>query len=185
MLRIFGNSRSRAFRTLWLARELGIEHEIIDISPAGAGRHDELATVNPNRKVPAIDDEGFSLFESLAINLYLAKKHGSLYPATPQEEARLWQWCFWVVTEIESDALMILDGRGDVGQLTERLQRPLAVLDQELSGKDYILGADFSVGDLNMAAIISWLRFGSFDLAPWPNVAAWLARCTSRPKIRS
>lgn len=181
MLKIYGDKRSRAFRTQWLARELGIEHEIIDISPAAARAHAGLKEVNANSKVPAIDDDGFHLFESLAINLYLAKKHGKLYPDSDADEAQMWQWCFWVVTEIETEALAVLEGHSN-GQV---LARPLGVLDQALTGRDYILGEAFTVGDLNMAAIISWLRFGGFDLTPWPEVSAWLDRCTSRPAIRS
>lgn len=185
MLEIYGDKRSRAFRTHWLARELGIPHEVIDISPAGAHAYEGLEAINPNRKVPAIDDDGFKLFESLAINLYLAKKHGKLYPTTLEDEALLWQWCFWAATEIETDALIILEGRGDKAAAAENVIRPLTVLDEHFATRDYLIGTEFSVGDLNLAAIISWLRFGGFDFSRWPNVAEWLERCTSRPKIRS
>ena len=94
-LKIYGIARTRAFRTLWMAEELGLdyEHIVIETGPAGARQPGYLA-VNPNGRLPAIDDDGFIMWESLAINIYLAKKHaaGSLYPATPQGEAKVAQW---------------------------------------------------------------------------------------------
>src|SRR5204862_8267567 len=92
-LRIYGIARTRAFRALWIAKELGLDydHVPIEIGPAGARKPEYLA-INPNGRLPAIDDDRFVLWESLAITLYLAKKHGRLYPATLAGEAKAWQW---------------------------------------------------------------------------------------------
>src|SRR3974390_654925 len=94
-LRIYGVARTRAFRALWVAEELGItyRHVPIEIGDAGA-RAPEFASLNPNGRLPFIDHDGFGLFESLAITLYLAKKHstGRLYPGTLEGEAKAWQW---------------------------------------------------------------------------------------------
>src|SRR5215470_2674439 len=102
MLRIYGIARTRAFRALWIAKELGLdyEHVPIETGPLGARKPDYLA-VNPNGRLPAIDDDGFILWESLAIVLYLAKKHGGLYPATLEGEAKAWQWSLWAANEVE------------------------------------------------------------------------------------
>ena len=103
-LRIYGIARTRAFRVLWVAKELGLpyEHIPVEIGEAGARKPEYLA-INPNGRLPAIDDEGFALWESLAITLYLAKKHsaGRLYPATLQGEAKAWQWSLWSVQEVD------------------------------------------------------------------------------------
>jgi glutathione S-transferase len=115
-LKIYGVARSRAFRTLWMAEELGIpyEHVKVDFADGGTRRPDYLA-INPNGHVPAIDDNGFRLWESMAINLYLAKKYGSgaggLYPQSLEDEARAWQWSFWGMTEVERSALTVLLNR--------------------------------------------------------------------------
>ena len=95
-LRIYGIARTRAFRVLWIAKELDLDYEHIplEIGAAGAGKPDYLA-INPNGRLPAIDDGGFVLWESLAITLYLAKKHGRLYPKTLEGEAKAWQWSLW------------------------------------------------------------------------------------------
>src|SRR4029453_10983790 len=88
-LRIYGVARTRAFRVLWIAKELDLDYEHVptEIGPAGARKADYLA-INPNGRLPAIDDGGFMLWESLAITLYLAKKHGRLYPRTLEGEAK-------------------------------------------------------------------------------------------------
>ena len=103
-LRIYGVARTRAFRALWVAEELGVpyQHLPIEIGDAGA-RTPEFLALNPNGRLPVIVDDGFVLFESLAITLYLAKKHslGKLYPATLEGEARAWQWSFWAIAEVD------------------------------------------------------------------------------------
>lgn len=90
-LKIYGAVRTRAFRVLWLAEELGLDYQRIPLEtgPADARRPDYLG-VNPTGRLPAIDDDGFILWESLAINLYLARKHatGTLCPATLQAKPR-------------------------------------------------------------------------------------------------
>jgi len=101
-LRIYGIARTRAFRVLWIAKELDLDYEHIplEIGAAGAGKPDYLA-INPNGRLPVIDDGGFVLWESLAITLYLAKKHGRLYPSTLEGEAKAWQWSLWSVQEVD------------------------------------------------------------------------------------
>ena len=81
---------------------LDYEHDPVEIGDAGA-RTPEFLAINPNGRLPVIVDDGFVLFESLAITLYLAKKHspGRLYPGTLEGEARAWQWSLWAVTEVD------------------------------------------------------------------------------------
>ena len=77
-LKIYGVPLSRAYRALWMANELGLDYENVPIHFAdGSAKTPEYLAVNPNGRIPAIDDNGFKLWESMAINLYLAKKHGS------------------------------------------------------------------------------------------------------------
>ena len=114
-LKIYGVARSRAFRTLWMAGELGLPYEHVKINFTGDTRRPDYLAINPNGHVPAIDDDGFRLWESMAINLYLAKKYGSgavgLYPQRLEDEARAWQWSFWGMTEVERPALTVLLNR--------------------------------------------------------------------------
>ncbi len=198
-LKIYGVARSRAFRTLWMAGELGLpyEHVKVDFADSGTRRPDYLA-INPNGHVPAIDDDSFQLWESMAINLYLAKKHASgaagLYPQALHDEARVWQWSFWGVTEVERPALTVLlnrigpeDKRDDAAaEAAERaLAAPLRVLDAALAATPYLLGDRFTVADLNVASILAWARQARVDLAAFPNVERWLKACHDRPSAQA
>src|SRR5438552_18333968 len=83
-LKIYGIPRSRAFRTLWMAKELGLDYENVPTDMGNGGtRTPQFLAINPNGHIPAIDDNGVVLWESMAINLYLAKTHsaGTLYPS--------------------------------------------------------------------------------------------------------
>ena len=127
-LKIYGVARSRAFRTLWMAKELGLDYEHIKVDFAtGDTRRPEHLALNPNGHVPVIDDDGFILWESMAINLYLAKKYGrdGFYPSRLADEARAWQWSFWGMTEVERPVLTALFNRAILsgGQARRRCGR--------------------------------------------------------------
>jgi len=191
-LRIYGIARTRAFRALWIAQELGLpfEHIPVEIGQAGA-RQAEYLAINPNGRLPAIEDDGFVLWESLAITLYLAKKHstGRLYPATLQGEAKTWQWSLWAVQEVDRGcniwslhAIRLPPEDRDPARLAESLKvlsRPFKVLDDALADRPYLLGNDFTIADLNVAAVVS--RTIEMEMPTTPRLAAWLKRCLERP----
>ena len=194
-LRIYGIARTRAFRPLWMAKELGLDydHLPVEIGDAGA-RQPEFLAINPNGRLPVIDDGGFVLFESLAITLYLAKKHslGRLYPASLEGEAKAWQWSLWAVTEVDRGvniwslhAVRLPPDERDAAKRAEALhvlKAPLNVLDDAVARQPYLLGDDFTVADLNVAAVIS--RAIEMDLSATPHLASWLRRCLDRPAAR-
>jgi glutathione S-transferase len=194
-VKIYGVARTRAFRALWIAEELGLayEHVPIEIGEAGA-RKPEFLALNPNGRLPLIVDGDFVLPESLAITLYLAKKyaHGALYPAALEDEARTWQWSFWAIAEVDRGvniwslhAVRLPPEERDTALRDEALgvlAAPFKVLDAALSESPYLLGPDFTVADLNVAAVIS--RAIDMNLSPWPHVQNWLVRCLQRPAAR-
>lgn len=194
-LRIYGIARTRAFRAIWVAKELGLdfEHVAIEIGDAGAKKAEYLA-VNPNGRLPAIEDGGFVLWESLAITLYLAKKHGMgrLYPAMPEDEARTWQWSLWALNEVDRGvniwslhAIRLPPEDRDPQKLAEALKvlaAPFKVLDRELAQRSYLLGDTFTVADLNVAAVIS--RAIDMAMPQTPHIAKWLRKCLDRPSAR-
>jgi glutathione S-transferase len=192
-LKIYGVARSRAFRTLWMAKELGLDYEHLKVDFAtGDTRTPAHLALNPNGHIPVIDDDGFVLWESMAINLYLAKKYGAgtLYPTRLEDEARAWQWSFWGMTEIERPVLTAMFNRAiypeDKRDAAEKqLAQPLRVLDGAFSGGANLLGNDFTVADLNVASILSWARRAQIDMVPFPKVAGWLKACAERPAARA
>jgi glutathione S-transferase len=194
-LRIYGIARTSAFRALWMAEELGLdyEHLPIEIGDAGA-RSPEFLKINPNGRLPFINDNGFVLFESLAITLYLAKKHslGGLYPSTLEDEAKAWQWSFWAIAEVDRGvniwslhAVRLPAAERDPLKRDEALKvlaKPFKVLDAAVAKQDFLLGGTFTVADLNVAAVIS--RAIDMDLSASPNLKFWLTRCLERPAAR-
>ena len=191
-LRIYGIARTRAFRALWIAEELGLayEHLPIEIGDAGAGSP-EFRKINPNGRLPFIDDDGFVLFESLAITLYLARKHanGTLYPATLEGEAKALQWSFWAIAEVDRGvniwslhAVRLPPDERDAAKRGEALKviaKPFGILDAAVARQPYLLGDSFTVADLNVAALIS--RAVDMDLSAVPSLKVWLTRCLARP----
>ena len=195
MLKIYGIPQSRALRCLWMARELGVPYENVEVHFTKTRESPELVGVNPNARIPAIDDDGFQLYESMAINLYLAKKYGTgsdLVPPSLEDEARTIQWSFWVMTEIEKPLLAtMLNTLGmkplddaALAQAKADLDRPLGVLEAHLASRDHLLGGRFTVADLNVASVMVWARFGRLDLTAYPRAAEWLKRCVSRPAFK-
>jgi glutathione S-transferase len=194
--RIYGVARTRAFRALWVAEELGLayQHMPIEIGDAGA-RTPEFLALNPNGRLPVVADGDFVLSESLAITLYLAKKYGfgTLYPADPEGEAKAWQWSFWAIAEVDRGvniwslhAVRLPPAERDARLREEALKvvgPPFTVLDTAVAKQPYLLGDTFTVADLNVAAVIS--RAVDMDLSAWPHLKVWLTRCLDRPAARA
>jgi glutathione S-transferase len=191
-LTIHGSSRSRTMRVLWMAAELGLdfEHDPVAFDDPRL-KSPEFLRLNPAGAIPTIEDDGFALSQSLAINLYLAKRHspGGLYPTTLEDEAQVWRWSLWAQGELEpwvmgdlrlADLLAVL-----APHAAPMIAAALATLDRALAGRDWLLGDGFTVADLNVAAVLSPSRARRLNLTPYPNVAAWLARCYARPAAQA
>ncbi|WP_315755603.1 glutathione S-transferase family protein [Bradyrhizobium sp. SZCCHNRI2007] len=193
MIRLYGSMHSRAHRCAWMLKELAFDFEHVPTGFTDGSSHTpEFLKINPNGRVPAFVSDEISLFESLAINLHLARRYRSdLSPATLDEDALVTQWSFWVVTEIEKPLLLAAANRvlfdADKRNADElrialtKLGRPLGVLDRHLTDKPYLVGGRFTVADLNVAAVMTLARLGSLDMSPWPHVDRWLDRCLERP----
>lgn len=208
-LTIYGCYRSRATRNVWLANELGLAFKHVPViqvyrvaephapdAPIHT-RSAEFMAVNPNGHVPSIDDDGFVLHESLAINLYLARKHGGpVAPKDVQEEGLAAMWSLWAATECETQALNLTyhlaayppEKRDPaiVATALAALPAPFAVLDKALAeGGGHIMGGRFTVADVNVAEVIRYAKPATqlFDAAP--NVKAWLDACHARPAFKA
>ena len=194
MLRLYGSAKSRAVRVLWMAGELGLTYDHQDWLPrAPETQTPEYRALNPNGRVPTIDDDGFILSESMAINFYLAKKHKSpLFPSDPKQEALALQWSLWETDRLDRPIVNYVRHTKD---LPEAERKPeiaeaawkevvpaLDVLEIALTKSQWLAGPEFSVADLNVASAL--YRALSIDLAKWPHVQAWLNRCWERPAAK-
>lgn len=191
MLRIHGIAKSRAFRCIWAAEEAGLAYEVI---PVGFGPEMKaaVAAVNPNGKIPALQDGDLTLFESLAINLHIAGKAGARLMPAGDDASRVLQWTLWAGTEAEP-AIMQWAYNTYIRPPEQRdpalakagaeaAAQRLAVLEQQLAAAPFLVGGGFTVADLNLASVLYGAWLNGFDFGPFPKVKAWLDACLTRPK---
>jgi glutathione S-transferase len=197
VIKLYGIPQSRTSRCLWMLEELGVPYENVKVSFMGEAQKPDFLKINPNGRIPALDDDGLILFESLAINLHLARKYGAgqgFWPASADDQSRAIQWSIWAMTEVEPPVMKVLMNRAFLPEAqrneaeakagVEAMARPMKALDVSLAGRDYLLGTAFTVADLNVDAVLGWApTLGRVDLSPWPNVAAWHERCAKRPAL--
>ena len=200
MLTLYGSSQGRPSRSLIALEELGLAYAQVPLKPwDNPSDAATLAALNPNARVPVLDDDGLVVWESMAINLYLGDRYGGpLWPAGPRNRARLYQWSLWSQTSLDvmarHRARFSQNPETKAGAEAERLAA-LAVLDAGLKDRPYLLGEAFTLADLNVATTLNepWEQGridGDLDPATHglPVLADWLARCTSRPswaKVRA
>ncbi len=193
-MKLYGIPGSRALRSIWAIEEVGVDYELVPTHFLGDSKKPDYLVLNPNGRIPTLVDGDLVLFESMAINLYLAKKYGGdLWPKGEADQARAIQWSFWGMTELEPHLMAILLHRimlpeekrkAAVADAAARdIARPLDVLESHLADREYLLDGPFSIADLNVASVLSMARMVGFDVSGWPKVATWLGRCTSRPSL--
>ena len=194
MLTLYGSANSRALRVVWMAAELGLQYDHKDWLPRSPEtKTADYLEVNPNARVPSIDDDGFILSESMAINMYLAKKHKSaLYPSDPKLEALCWQWSLWETDRLDRQIVDYV--RNSVASPPAERKPAVAeaawlqvapafdVLETALAKSQWLAGPAFSVADLNVAGAL--YRALSIDVSKWRNLDGWLHRCWDRPAAK-
>ena len=207
-LTIYGCYRSRATRVIWLANELGLPfnhvpviqaYRLSDPDAADAPLNTHSASflrISPQGAIPVMQDGDLVLSESLACNLYLARKYGQPFgPADAVEDALMSQWAFYGSTSIEQDALTILylhrPGQAQSGadqaaiaHAAERLIRPLQVLEAHLARHGHMVDGRFTVADINMAEIVRYAQALGELIDQFPALRSWLADCQARPAFQ-
>lgn len=209
MITLYGVYRSRASRPLWLLAETGTPFTHVPVIqayrlPADGTRDDQLNTaspaylrVNPQGQIPALQEDELVLTESLAITLYLARRHGGpLGPSDDAELALMQQWALFAATAVETPALEILyaqeagaenspEGRAGIAVSAEKLRRPLRRLDSHLAEAGWMVGGRFTVADINMAECLRYAQGHAALLGEFPNLREWLETCQARPAFQA
>jgi len=176
-----------------MLEEVGQPYQLVDKSL----RADDLQSadylrLNPNARIPTLVDGDVVLWESMAINLYLAQKYqGPMHCASAAVLGVAAQWSFWAMLEVEQLLLHLLEHRVLLAEhardlsVVERnellLRKPLGILNGSLAGRLYLAGDSFTVADLNLASILAWGKIVRLDLSTWPDLKRWLDTCLSRP----
>jgi glutathione S-transferase len=196
LLSLYGTSKSRAARSILALEEFGLEYEHI---PLGKELRDPqsdqrrlLNSLNPNGHVPVLQHDGFLIWESMAINLYLAETFDSeLWPKDSKLRGRIYQWSFWAQTEMDRkdwESVRRSNDRDALDAMTRAKIATLSILDKALESKPYLLGDSFTLADLNVASTLSqpneegkidWQRLDATEIGLL-HLADWLSRCTQR-----
>ncbi|HLK93829.1 MAG TPA: glutathione S-transferase family protein [Polyangia bacterium] len=195
----YGTLSGNSARSAFALGEAGVAYTPHPIAaPHGENREAPYLALNPMGKVPALVDGDLQLWESNAINWYLAEKHPAarLLPASIAGRASVQRWLMFQASHVtpacaafyrrtnqrvrtvwkaDSDDKQFAFGRSELG-------RYLPVLDQALAGRDWLEG-DFSLADIAYAPHLAMVAQGEagYDFAPTPNVQAWLKRLWARP----
>jgi len=174
-----------------VALELGIDYELVPMNvQKGDNRTPEFLAMNPNGKLPTLEDDGFVVWESNAIICYLAAKYGDgqLLPVDPAGRAIVDQWLYWLTSAL-GPAIgrvgfeVVLKPRfglgepdmGIVEKSTKDFQGLATILDRTLEGRAFITGT-LSVADFSVAAMMDLALRAELSLAQQPNMRAWLDR---------
>jgi glutathione S-transferase len=187
----------RAFKVLSVANHLGLAFEthIVDLSK---GQHltPEFAALNPNKRMPVLEDDGFVLWESNAIIQYLASKkpESGLFPSDPRQRADVSRWQFWDCAHWDAAcAILIFEravkklfGRGEpdpleVAKGIERFHRAAAVLDAQLRGHKYVTGDRLTLADFALGASLNMAQIAEFPLQPYSEIRRWHAELSELP----
>lgn len=195
MLTIWGRRNSvNVQKAMWALGEVGAPHERID----AGGEFSKLDTpaftaLNPNRRVPVLQDGDTVVWESNAIIRYLAAKYGegTLWSPDPAIRAQADIWMAWMQTTPYPEFITLFWGfvrtppeQRDMDALraaNERLVKHLELLDRHLGGQSYLAGEAFTMGDIPVGAILYRYFAMEFDHPSLPNLMAWYARLSERP----
>ena len=194
---VYGVYRSRATRNIWLLNELGLPFVHVPVIQAGrlakpkakdaplntASR--KFLKVNPNGLIPSLKDGRLVLHESLAINLYLARKYGKKQGTTlgsrnAAEEGQMAMWSIWAMTECEPHTIQVLYntiGKPEPERVPAlaaaavvSLQRPFDVLEAHLKAEGgFVVGKRFTVADVNLAEVVRYAQPAATGLRQRPS----------------
>lgn len=192
MLTIYGSPKSSSGRCFWCLEEAGVEYTAQPIDfRAGEHKSEAFLKVNPNGKVPALTDGDFTIWESLAINNYIAEAYKpELLGNSAQERGLVSQWSIWSVADLQVPMIQafiqlvfVPEPRRDdevIKAAFEKLPAMLNTLESALEGKEYLVADRFTLADLNTAFVVAICDDIKFDLGEYGNIKQWRERITQR-----
>lgn len=186
-----------ARKTVMAASLLGIAAETVFVDLfAGQGQAPEFLKLNPQGKVPTLEDGGFTLWESNAIVQYLGSVAGDspLYPNDAKVRADIARWMFWESTTwapagmvyVYENVLKAMLNRGEpdpeeLRKGEEKFHRAAKLLDDHLAGRDWLVGDGLSLADISVAASLMYAVPGKYPLETYPNITRWFAQIETLP----
>lgn len=198
-IRVWGRaSSSNVKKVLWVAEALKLEVERIDAGGKfGVVDTPEYRLLNPNGRVPTLEDSDFVLWESNSIMRYLCMKYGgeALYPADPATRASIDRWLDWSLsTLVPVDAVLFIGtirtpaekrDKAALATLTEKVAAAYAIVDRYLKGREYMVGDRLSLADIALSICADrWERNPHLTGRPdFPHIVPWLTRIRTNPSF--
>ena len=197
MITIYHLSTSRSERIVWLMEELGLEYQLSrhQREPNGAAP-EALKAIHPLGKAPLIRDGDTVLAESGAIVDYIVHRYGNDRLAVQPQAAEYARYLYWLhFAEGSLMSLMLIalvlsrvpEGSASPAgtRVLARMKQMLSYVDTELGAGPYFAGAAFTAADVMMVFPFTTMRrFLEYDLAPYPNILAYMRRIEARPAYR-
>lgn len=196
MITLYGSARSSAGRCIWALEEAGVAYHLKDVDMKNKEHKSaEYLKINPMGKVPAMVDGDITLFESMAINYYIADTYKKeLLGTSALEKGLAMQWSFWATSELQPPIIEVFiqkvfmpDDKRDHNVIEKNLNKIpelLNVLNNALAGKKYLAGNQFTIGDINTASVVSICPMLGFDLASYANIKGWFGAINDRPAFQ-
>ena len=187
MYKVIGNSRNRTMRVYWALEEMGLEYEMVLVSPGSK----EVREINPSGKVPCLIVEGQTIFDSVAIIQYLADKHGQLtFSAGTIERAQQDSFTQFCCDEVDGTLWMAAknsfahpeEHRVPAIKPTAKYEfaKAMKTLEARLGDNEFVMGNTFTIPDLLLGHCSNWAKGAKFDI-PEGKVAEYFKRVTNRP----
>jgi len=181
---------------LWLLEELKTQYQVINLDlDKFEHKSEEYLKLNPNGKVPTLVDNGFVIWESIAINNYLARKYKPEFLGKNIEENSLVdQWILWMLSELEPHIVNIFKHARLPGAQKNpalfaaykmRIMQCTVLLEKELTNRKFLVGDTFTLADLNVAAFSSIHKILHSDLSLFPNFNRWLNSSIARSGLKA
>ncbi len=196
-MKIYGSPRSSAGRCFLMLEEAGVSYTSVALDMMEKKEHKapEYLRLNPNGKVPCLVDGDFVIWESLAINHYLAEKYKpELLGKTPEQKGLIQQWSIWGLVELQAPIIdlfiqkvFVPEAKRDqtiIAKSKERIPPLLKILDEALAGKEYLAAPGFTLADLNVASVANIAPILQFSLEDYKNIATWMGRIKTRPSFQ-
>ena len=196
MITIYGSPKSSAGRCYWTLEEAGVAYTQKDLDMKNKEHKSaEYLKINPMGKVPAMTDGDVTLFESMAINYYIADTYKKeLLGTSALEKGLSMQWSFWASSELQPPIIEVFiqkvfvpEDRRDNNLIENNLNKLpalLTVLNNALGDKKYLAGNQFTIGDINTASVVSICPMMGVDLGAYPNIKNWLGAISDRPAFQ-
>ncbi|HVN91410.1 MAG TPA: glutathione transferase GstA [Candidatus Binataceae bacterium] len=176
-----------------VAREAGlaVDFEKVNLADHKTEKGEDYSAINPKGYVPALRlDDGSLLTEGPAIVQYLADQRpaSGLAPAAGSiDRYRLQEWLTFIGTELHKRFGQLFD-KSTPAEVKDNVKtaiaKRLAYVNDQLGGKQYLLGANFTAADAYAFTVLNWTNFVGIDLKPYPNLVAYVQRVAGRPKVQ-